>query len=135
MGTNYYHYPDDQCPNCKRESEPRHIGKSSGGWTFGLHVIPEDGINSLADWERIWANGGYIKDEYGELITEEALLNIITQRGFPRPSGDEPSPYTFDFARNQAQPGPNNLVRRNIDGHYCVGHGEGTWDLVVGGFS
>jgi hypothetical protein len=36
------------------------FGKSSGGWTFSLHVYPEDGIKDLADWIPLFAdNGGY----------------------------------------------------------------------------
>jgi hypothetical protein len=35
---------------------------------------------------------------------------------------------------NQSCRGPNNLLRHQI-GRYCVGHGAGTWDLIVGEFS
>lgn len=36
--------------------------------------------------------------------------------------------------RNNAVPGPNNLLRHKIDQH-CIGHGDGTYDYLVGEFS
>jgi hypothetical protein len=36
--------------------------------------------------------------------------------------------------RNCAVPGPNNLVRHALE-HGCIGHGEGTWDLLDCDFS
>ena len=39
------------------------------------------------------------------------------------------------FMQNNAEHGPNGLVRSKIDGHHCIGHGAGTWDLEVGDFS
>lgn len=38
------------------------------------------------------------------------------------------------LASNHAEPGPNGLLRHKI-GPYCLGHGEGTWDLMPGEFS
>ena len=31
--------------------------------------------------------------------------------------------------------GPNGLLRNRIDGHYCVAHGSGTWEVFRGEFS
>ena len=39
MGTNYDAI-EPRCPHCNREGRRWHIGKSSGGWAFGVHVIP-----------------------------------------------------------------------------------------------
>lgn len=36
---------------------------------------------------------------------------------------------------NNAELGPNNLLRHKIDGQFCIGHGEGTWDYCIGDFS
>jgi len=48
MGTNYYLVKNERppCPCCERTyvQERLHIGKSSGGWCFALHVIPEMGM-------------------------------------------------------------------------------------------
>jgi len=114
MGTNYYFHEQPDCECCGRPFEEIHIGKSSGGWCFSLHVIPEMGINTLADWEKLWTKeGSYIKDEYGRIISIENMREIITER---RWRGEFPQ-------------------RHQIDGIHCIGHGDGTWDYVLGEFS
>ena len=35
---------------------------------------------------------------------------------------------------HHAIPGPNGLLRHRI-GEHCIGHGDGTWDLIRGEFS
>jgi len=131
MGTNYYLH-QEPCPHCKHQPEPLHIGKSSGGWCFSLHVIPELGLNSLEDWKELCQDQYTytIKDEYGYIISLQKLLGIITERSQKRVPQDN-----FDFERNYAEPGPNGLVRSKIDGERCLGHGEGTWDYIIGDFS
>ena len=134
MGTNYYLYPKSPCRECGRPYEPKHIGKSSGGWCFSLHVIPEEGINHLEDWEKLWSQrGAVIKDEYGHKMGRADMKNIITERGIisagPPHAGDR------WLAKNSAENGPNGLVRRRIDSKFCIGHGNGTWDLMEGEFS
>ena len=133
MGTNYYHHEPDtnHCPHCGRCDKGKriHIGKSSAGWCFTLHVTDE--IQSLEDWKRKWDEGGRIDDEYGREQTPETMLKIITGRHL------EGGP-AFDSCtwheREYAMPGPNNLLRFRIRDQ-CVGHGEGTWDLMEGSFS
>lgn len=129
MGTNYYH-TEAPCPTCNRPSGPEHhIGKSSCGWCFALHVYPEHDINDLADWERLWEKpGSSIHDEYGRKITREEMRKIITERdgnGLLKMTADE-------LAQNDATLYANNLLRRNLDSR-CIGHGEGSWDLCVDG--
>lgn len=84
MGTNYYYETvgSQPCPTCGRgsDSEKLHIGKSSAGWAFSLHIIPYKDIRSLDDWQKLWAQGGQIRDEYGESVTVEEMLRTITQR-------------------------------------------------------
>lgn len=139
MGTNYYIEAESPCEKCGRSFEQKHIGKSSCGWVFRLHVYPDEGINDLADWEKAWA-GKVIVDEYGEQITETQMLEIVTKRSMPAESRERP-PFTYkswaDFhARNgSVEDGPNNLLRSQIDGQHTIGHGAGTWDLCVGEFS
>ena len=130
MGTNYYLYDKPKCESCGRSYEPLHIGKSSGGWCFSLHVIPEKSLNDLEDWEVLWNKpNAIIADEYERQITPDAMIKIIKNRGTEKRSTS-----AFDYKSNQAMEGPNNLVRSVIDGKFCVGHGKGTWDLKSGEF-
>lgn len=151
MGTNYYLHQKPDCECCGRPYEPLHIGKSSGGWCFSLHVIPEEGINTLDDWRMLWAApGAFIRDEYGELVSVADMEAIITLR-FREEDWDTrqwgyyfpPSPFNHfshrdaeqDFHdKNQSQRGPKGLLRHRIGAH-CKGHGEGTWDYIEGEFS
>jgi hypothetical protein len=131
MGTNYY-LERDICPHCKRSDERLHIGKSSAGWCFALHIDAEEGINSLDDWKALWsAPDARIVDEYGRETSPEEMLEKITERAWPQ--RDRERSHQF-YADNHAEPGPNNLIRHAI-GRHCVGHGDGTWDLVPGEFS
>ena len=114
MSTNYYlhHKPDCEC--CGRPFQPLHIGKSSGGWCFTLHVMPEDSINTLDDWRELWSQpGAFIRDEYGDKVPIKDMEKIITERKW---RGGYPS-------------------RHTIDGRPCIGHGPGTWDYMTGDFS
>lgn len=72
MGTNYF-FKEDCCPTCGHSSQ-LHIGKSSGGWPFNVHVIPEKGIWSWNDWMSFFAKTkGKIFDEYGDEISVDEL--------------------------------------------------------------
>ena len=130
MGTNFY-FKSPPCAECEKEDAPVHIGKSSAGWCFSLHVIPELGINSLDDWKRLWEENPNwrIEDEYGQVLSREEMLDRITNR-----SQDIPVSSNFNYSVNEAEPGPRNLLRHRI-GRHCIGHGAGTWDLIVGQFS
>jgi len=136
MGTNYYIENQPPCVCCGRPYEEKHIGKSSAGWCFALHVYPEEGINNLEDWKKYWI-GKPIKDEYGAEISHAKMLQIITKRTWGREE-DLPNGYrswaVFD-EKNYSMAGPNGLRRSQTDGHHCIGHGKGTWDLIVGEFS
>ena len=139
MGTNYYVHDDEtRCPYCGRGRDRLHIGKSSFGWCFSLHVIPEKHLNSLEDWLR-FLKGKQIKTEYGDTITATEMEDIIINRG--RDSGLEgKQPHGYgswkDFhISNHSEPGPNGLLRHQADGTHCIGHGPGTWDLIAGVFS
>lgn len=124
MGTNYYFKPPE-CKACGRGSDAGalHIGKSSAGWCFSLHVIPEEELHSLNDWKVRWESspGWKIKDEYGRPVSIAKMWDMITERSSPRSLSD----YDFDYASNHAAPGPNGLIRFIIDGHRCIGH-QGT---------
>ena len=111
MGTNFYVEPLPPCECCGRAYESKHIGNSSVGWCFSLHVYPDEGINTLQDWRK-YLEGKNIKDEYGNTITFDNLMERITKRSHPR-----------------------GLSRHEIDNRFCIGHGEGTFDYLVGEFS
>ena len=133
MGTNYYLYERPPCKECGRPYEAKHIGKSSAGWCFLLHVIPEEGINDLEGWEKLWYRPeAEIRDEYDVKITIQAMYSIITERPKYVKRHDESAQW---YRENSAVPGPNGLARSRIDGMHCIGHGKGSWDLLVGEFS
>ena len=124
MGTNYYAVSVGQGVS----SESRiHIGKSSFGWTFALHIHPELRIFQLSDWEAAFQTHD-IYDEYVELISAAKMMDIITNRSFER-KNQCTHKYLVD---NQAEVGPNGLLRRRLSNHVLY-HGEGTWDCIVGG--
>lgn len=135
MGTNYYYYRHDQ-PEGTSQADALHIGKSSGGWCFALHVIPEQRINTLMDWKRLFmVQGSRIEDEYGSEVTVDQMLAVITKR---QGHADVKSRWTYDVLdRNYAVHGPNNLVRCEVSvrAPHCVGHGPGTYDYFTGEFN
>ena len=134
MGTNYY-LKNDPCPHCGRSDDRRHIGKSSGGWTFALRVYPDEGINTLEDWKPLFASGA-IEDEYGDDVSCDEMLSAITERTWDRKGNPAGYQDLADWCRqNSAEPGPNGLARHKIDGSHCTGHGDGTWDYLPGEFS
>ncbi len=147
MSTNYYANGErivGHGPVCLVEKETLHIGKSSGGWCFSLHVIPEEGINDLEDWQKLLSSGDWkIEDEYGRVVSYEELMSVITERSSPGsvkaswPTANFLSSYQdYDhfMELNQAEEGPNNLLRHRLSG-LCIKHGAGTWDCLVGEFS
>lgn len=153
MGTNYYlKTAACECCGLHDERNTMHIGKSSGGWCFSLHVgyhlndsddAPQ--ANNLEDWQALWNREGWvIIDEYGRQHTTEEILDTITNRSRESTKdsiewgkGWYSSYSSFDdyLRKNHAVEGPNNLLRHQIDGRHCVGHGPGTYDYIMGVFS
>jgi len=138
MGTNFNFKQKENLTG-----EGLHIGKSSAGWCFSLHVIPEMGINNLDDWKRYFAiDGSKIIDEYGCNHTVEEMLDRIENRKSCVPITEESLGLSLGnykdvadfYEKNQAEPGPNNLLRHKVDGGHCIGNGEGTWDYITGEF-
>ena len=99
--------------------------------------MPEEGINDLPDWEALWAApGAVIEDEYGKKLTPEEMKSWIAERSREKWE-EKPDGYGSweAFHRdNGSIAGPNNLLRHKLS-RLCVGHGAGTWDLLVGEFS
>ena len=80
MGTNYY-LERNVCSECGRPHESLHIGKSSVGWCFSLHVIPDRGINDLDDWiQEFRDHRARIVDEYGSMVGISDMLATIRNR-------------------------------------------------------
>lgn len=114
MSTNYFlHAPE--CPHCGTElEEPLHLGKSSQGWCFGLHVYPEERLNNWAAmWEYIeelvYEFNYTIRDEYGRIIDPGEFFTVVWDRNV-------------------------NSRRHELDDR-CIGHGNGPFDYIVGDFS
>jgi hypothetical protein len=135
MGTNYYMMKGTPIPESDwshplngllREGTgvcaKIHIGKSSGGWCFSLHVMPQQGIHNLNDWkvlvERLLPEGWRIENEYGETFTSEELWRVVERVG---------DGWTLKDGRP--------LKRHMVDETHCIGNGEGFYDYIVGGFS
>lgn len=137
MGTNYY--LEGYKPR-KLASEPAeqklHIGKSSYGWAFALHVIPEQGIRDLPDWTKLFHEGGTrIVDEYNREISRAEMVGIIVDR--TRLVPNEPRKDQAFLDRNHAVYDEHGqLLRFQISKEArCIGHGGGSWDLIEGEFS
>ena len=114
MGTNYYaKFP--KVFGTFPSEEDYHIGKSSGGWVFSLHVDEERGINSFNDLLTMLERCDHIINEYGEEIPIQEMVDIIKRSGY-----------------TDARP----LVKPEIDGFHCVGFDqEGNCSLIIGNFA
>jgi hypothetical protein len=159
MGTNFFLESTAKLPTAF--GRPRlHIGKSSAGWCFALRVYPKflcdwpedtlDGVSlddhqpvNLGQWlglmEATAADGSArIVDDYGRVLSLMEIRSQIMDRSWPR-KAEYPNTLWVSEAEfhrtNQSAPGPNGLVRHQIDGRHCIAHGDGTWDLIVGEFS
>lgn len=131
MGTNYYWEP--VCPNCNQplpDAERLHIGKSSAGWVFALHVYPEKHIDDLPDWAE-WFRKGRIRNEYGDEIAPDRMLVEIACRS-GRPGAELLSLEWLNA--NHASIGPFGLAQTALFGARpcCLGHGCGTYDRHIG---
>jgi hypothetical protein len=112
MGTNYYMYLKPACYACGHTPPENvlHIGKSSVGWAFALHAIPERGLNSFEDWLALWKSKGtelVIRNEYWDRIPLDEMVREISERAAPLQRAEWP---------------------------HRVGAGA-TWDLITGDFS
>jgi hypothetical protein len=155
VGTNYYLIkPEgDPCEHCGRFDEEQrwHIGKSSGGWCFGLHVLEDyesptgSTIDSLEKWKPLLYDPQFIiQDEYGATILPDDMIDTIINRSWNKTWKERvKDPYFIKeygteaewHRRNYSERGPNGLVRSKVDGHHCISHGDGTWDMIKGYFS
>jgi len=137
MGTNYYLEGNEtttQCECCGQDvagTEQLHIGKSSMGWCFSLHVTDE--CPDLAAWEHFLVNADVsVVDEYGEHVNPTQMINIMkSKRSDIRWKDKKWMGYINegDFhQQNGSERGPNNLLRHSgndnagtIPCDYCTG--------------
>lgn len=102
MGTNYYlatgRKERRRCDLGHTHLVPEryHIGKSSYGRYFSLHVAEVKGgavLRSLRDWREYAASriakGGWIEDEYGRRVSEEEMWRIVAREGWEGKPGWE----------------------------------------------
>ena len=96
MGTNYY-LRQPPCTQCGHTAAELHIGKSSGGWNFGLRIYPKideapderlksfgvDQICELEDWLVLFERFP-IADEYGQIVSLADMRVIIADRTHPQ---------------------------------------------------
>ena len=145
MSINIY-FDVGHCSCCGRADAEYHVGKFNAGWVFALHLIPEEGLNTLQDWTdlittlRKDGNALSIHDDYGNRMSWNHVLSKIAAHHSSTAWEDR----IYDFAgmcteekfhqANLSERGPDNLLRRKIDGAYCVSHGP-KWDGIVGNFS
>lgn len=100
-----------------------HIGKSSCGWHFSLCVYPEFGINNLEDWIQLFTEpGNKIVDEYGEQISDDDMIRIITVRKAPKWEDD---PAAIKKYEEQVIESSNDLAV------YCGGRTFTTYDEIL----
>lgn len=137
MGTNYYWIKpaSPPCRTCGRYdvAEERHIGKSSAGWCFTMHIYPEEGIKNFDDWKTLFQKEGtIIKDEYGRIVSLKDMYATIRNRHWGGRTDDLTEHY---LSMNSAVRGPKGLLRHKIEEGHCIGHGKGTWDYIIGDFS
>jgi hypothetical protein len=133
VGTNYYAILEQPCPQCGRGGDRLHIGKSSAGWCFAVHVELDD-PDFPHSWEKWWSRlkdgAAVIQDEYGRIVAPEKLRSYVEDRHFSGTGWTD-----RDLRDNGATRGPNGLARHILDGSRCVAHGAGTWDCLQGDFS
>ena len=163
MGTNYYWLRPNEAyeeHEISRLVQPKyemvHIGRSSAGWCFKLHVYPNGynglDINSWAQWKRLFKDLGddlILVNEYYEKIDLDYLKTVVEDRSssqdwetFDKELREGKYKFYRDIKnldeflrRNSAIKGPNNLMRSKIDNRHCIGHADGPWDYMVGEFS
>lgn len=143
MGTNYYvsTAPCEHCGVSKYDN--LHIGKSSAGWAFMLHVYPALGISSFRDWMKILsADKTIIRDEYDNYVSFSEMVQCIVSRInlFPMTDAKARLEGYMDLQtfldRNGAELDEEyGLLRARVDGTHCIKRGSGPYDYFVGDFS
>lgn len=144
---NYYYQNLDELNKCF--AYKLHIGKSSYGWHFSLCIYPELNINNLDDWKKLFKEN-IIKAEYGDIVSYEEMLSIITERSMKNWNvgnqekfeqdyiinsnsilGTEYSTYDEFLKDNSASRGLNGLLRHKSNDYFSWNYTNGTYDLTL----
>jgi len=142
MSTNFYVADVVRCQECGHAVHNGikfHIGKSSAGWAFSLHVIPEKHLNTWGEWKAFLDKPGMaIIDEDGAKWSLDEFVMIVENR-IGKYGDLEHVPPGYDtwwdfYEINQCEIDANGLLRHKV-GEFCSGHGKGSWDYVTGDFS
>lgn len=180
MGTNYYavmnksKFTETEILDMQSEEEHIeledgeflvHLGKSSFGWRFSLHIYPASGIMNWFDLQNIIHQGIVIYDEYGEEVPYDVFCGIVMDRNrdmeFPmkilanRNTPDKfeileggilggyvivNDDYEYFDATGYSLDKKGNIITP-IDGRHCIGNGRNTedfcqtYDYMIGNFS
>ena len=84
MGTNFYASAacDHPCEHC--QPERLHIGKRSGGWTFGFEAHDKLGLTTRKAWQAYLRQPGVaITDEYGQQYTPDEFDALVDRAREP----------------------------------------------------
>jgi hypothetical protein len=93
MGTNYYLHKD-YCPCCGHPKVEVHLGKSSGGWKFLFNKTRQ-----VYNYETFcnFLKTGTIYDEYGNVRSEDYLLDLIQSKQLDQEHDDCEHIDGYDF--------------------------------------
>ena len=85
MGTNYFLHKPPSCGGVCAEhchGEEIHLGKSSAGWSFTFQAFPDTGppVMDFASWKAQLDGPGEIRDEYGQPVTAQELLDTVESK-------------------------------------------------------
>ena len=89
LGTNYHIY-SGICGTCRHGERRRHIGKSSGGWSFSFRGYrqPCDGEPPITSWmqwheylqSELADRHSEIRDEYGRTVSLDEFIAMVEQK-------------------------------------------------------
>ncbi len=83
MGTNYYlKHKKCECCGLRDEEKTMHIGKSSYGWSFSFHGIPEE-IENERDWKNVinlYSDTMEIVNEYEDVINDDDFWSLVESK-------------------------------------------------------
>lgn len=108
-----------------------HIGKSSVGWRFLLQVYPEQGINNLKDWKKLFGKND-IYSECNEQLTKKDMINIITKR---KPLDNFKNKTSYISSDGETYEIRNGLIVHPLKYHIIDNSAKETYDVCEGDFS